>query len=80
MRYFPKKNEGILSLALPPPTIPWLYQIFCEKSTTNNDNSKGSSVGNSNMRIHNNSIMHSGYSVIYFIAPRKNNYITYSVL
>ena len=73
MRYFPKKNEGILGLALLPPTIPWLYQIFCEKSTTNIGNSKGSSVGNSNIRTHDNSNSQYALVSLFHPAPEKNN-------
>ena len=73
MRYFPKKNEGILALALPPPTIPWLYQIFCEKSTKYNSNSKASSIGNSNMRTYSNSNRQITPSFLFHPAPRKNN-------
>jgi len=73
MRYFPKKNEGILCLALLPPTIPWLYQIFCEKSTTNNDNSKGSSNSNSNIHTHDNSNSQYALVSLFHPAPEKNN-------
>ena len=45
---YPMKMGSILGLVLLPPTIPWWYQIFCEKSTNNNSNSKAISSSNSN--------------------------------
>ena len=72
-KIYPMKMKSILGAALPPPTIPWLYQIFCEKSTHNIGNSKGSSIGNSNIRIHSNSNRAYAPISLFHPAPRKNN-------
>ena len=72
-KIYPMKMKSILGLALPPPTIPWLYQIFCEKSITNIGNSTAIRVGNSNMRTHSNSNRQWLPSFLFHPAPRKNN-------
>ena len=48
--------KSILGCSCSPPTIPRWYQKFCEKSNHNIGISKASSIGNSNIRIHSNSI------------------------
>ena len=63
---YPTKMNTILHLGSPALPLLRVYQIFCEKSTKNNDNSKGSSIHNSRICKHIVIVIDNGHLFYYF--------------